>query len=85
MILSLFKITSTHWDESLERHCLGFCISLKNIPPWSFLLSVACLFPHSGPLKGRLQGSCSQLLLSDVPKFSLCTLLMTGIHMLVQP
>lgn len=85
LILSLFKITSTHWDESLERHCLGFCISLKNIPRWSFPLSVACLFPHSGSLKRRLRGSGSQLLLSYVPEFSLCTLPTTRIHMLVQP
>ena len=52
LILSLFKITSTHCAESLERHCLGFCISLKNIPLQSFPSSEAHPFPHSGPLKG---------------------------------
>lgn len=68
LILSLFKITSTHWAESLERHCLGFCISLKNIPLQGFPLSAACPFPHSGPLKGSLRGSCAQLLLHQVPE-----------------
>lgn len=52
LILSLFKITSAHWAESLERHCLGFCISLKNIPLQSCPSSEAYPFPHSGPLKG---------------------------------
>ena len=52
LTLSLFKITSAHWAESLERHCLGFCISLKNIPLQSFPSSEAYPFPHSGHLKG---------------------------------
>ena len=62
LILSLFKITSTHWAESLERHCLGFCISLKNTPLQSFPRSEACPFPHSGPLKRKPHGSRAQLL-----------------------
>jgi hypothetical protein len=47
VILSLFKITSTHQAESLQCHWLGSCISLKNIPVQSFPLWVACLLPPS--------------------------------------
>lgn len=77
LILSLLKITSTYWAESLARHCLGFCISLKNTSLWSFVPSAACLFPHSDSLRGRLSGSCSQPRLCPVLKCSLCDLLTT--------
>lgn len=52
VILSLFK-SLPPTAESLERHdCLGFCISLKNIPLQSFALWVACLLLPSGENTG---------------------------------